>query len=63
MLEFACGLDALVLDFDVMAQRRLVPVALVAAVDGALEQPLNLVGLPPVVALLFGQSWDEKLHA
>ena len=51
------------LDLDVMAERGLLPVTLVASGDGARVLPLDLAGLPPVVALLFGEAGDEKLHS
>lgn len=51
------------LDLDVVAQGRLVPVALVAVGDRAAEHSLDLRRLSPVVSLLFGESGDKELHA
>ena len=51
------------LDLDVVAQGRLVPVALMAVSDGAAEHSLDFGCLPAVVAFFLGEARDKELHA
>ena len=51
------------LDLDVVAQGRLVPVALMAVSDGAAEHSLDFGCLPAVVALFLGEARNKELHA
>lgn len=51
------------LHLDVVAQGRLVPVALMAVSDGAAEHSLDFGCLPAVVAFFLGEARNKELHA